>query len=393
MAVDNVLKSWRARSLGKSLVINALALSRIWYVASLIHMPPWVLRELSSLVFSFFWSGKRDLVSRPVVIQPSVLGGFSVVDVKFKVWSLLGQWVKRFASSPSGWVTFMSFWFKTRLVASPLEVFSDPSSFALSLLPPFYKSLLIAWQELDGSFSVSRRSLVFGSLCPHFCSSVSCMTTKSCYHYLLSEHVVRPHCVFKFASTFGPLYWPCTWRSLFFFDQDRQVIDLNWKIAHGVLYTAQRIVSFKLPISLSCFCGAPVESLEHLFFSCPLAQSVLCWLQSLMFSFSSMCPVILCRHVLFGFSPDELRATPRVFVYLLNVCKFVIWQSRNDFRFRDVPPSATSAVIKVKACVKFNLPLFFKRFRSPRHQRYFHRQWGACGVVASVAAGQLTLCL
>ena len=83
-AVDNVLKSWRARSLtfrGKSLVINALALSRIWYVASLIHMPPWVLRELSTLVFSFFWSGKRDLVSRSVVIQPSLLGGFYVVDV------------------------------------------------------------------------------------------------------------------------------------------------------------------------------------------------------------------------------------------------------------------------------------------------------------------------
>ena len=56
-AVDNVLKSWRARFRsfwGKSLVINALALSRIWYVASLIHMPPWVLRELSTLVFSFF---------------------------------------------------------------------------------------------------------------------------------------------------------------------------------------------------------------------------------------------------------------------------------------------------------------------------------------------------
>ena len=56
-AVDNVLKSWPARSLsfkGKSFVINALALSRIWYVASLIHMPPWVLRELSIPVFSFF---------------------------------------------------------------------------------------------------------------------------------------------------------------------------------------------------------------------------------------------------------------------------------------------------------------------------------------------------
>ena len=395
-AVDNVLKSWRARSLsfrGKSLVINALALSRIWYVASLIHMPPWVLRELSILVFSFFWSGKRELVSRSVVIQPSLLGGFSVVDVKFKVWSLLGQWVKRFASSPSGWVPFMSFWFKSCFDASPLEVFSDPVSYAPSLLPPFYKSLLIAWQELGGSFSLSRNSLIFGSLCPHFCSSVACMTTKSSYMYLLSENVVQPHCVMKFASTFGRLYWPTTWRSLSFFDLDRQVIDLNWKIAHGVLYTAQRLVSFGLPVPLSCFCGSPVESLEHLFFSCPLAQSVLCWLQSLMFSFSPMCPVILSRHVLFGFSPDELRDTPRIFVYMLNVCKFVIWQSRNDYRFRDLSPGATSAVFKVRARVKFNLPLFFKRFRSPRRQRYFHRQWGANGVVASVAAGRLTLCL
>ena len=93
-AVDNVLKSWRARSLsfrGKSLVINALALLQIWYVASLVHVPPWVLRELLALVYCFCWSGKRELVSRSVVIQPLLLGGFSVVDIKFKVWSLLGQ--------------------------------------------------------------------------------------------------------------------------------------------------------------------------------------------------------------------------------------------------------------------------------------------------------------
>ena len=57
-AVENVLSSWRQRSLsycGKALVINALALSRIWYVASVIHMPQWVLRELNKLVFNFFW--------------------------------------------------------------------------------------------------------------------------------------------------------------------------------------------------------------------------------------------------------------------------------------------------------------------------------------------------
>ena len=64
--------------------------------------------------------------------------------------------------------------------------------------------------------------------------------------------------------------------------------------------------------------------------------------------FPPMCPVIQCCQVLFGFNLDELRATPRVFVYLLNVCKFVIWHSWNDFRFHGVSPGATSAVIKVR---------------------------------------------
>ena len=219
------------------------------------------------------------------------------------------------------------------------------------------------------------------------------MTTKSSYMYVLSENVVQPHCVMKFASTFGRLHWPTTWCSLSFFDLHCEVIDLNWKIALGVLYTAQHLVSFELPVPLSCFCGFPVESLEHLFFPCPLAQSVLCWLQSLMFSFSPICPVILCCHVLFGFSPDELQDTPCIFAYILNLCKFVIWQSRNDYRFCALSPGATSAVIKVRVHVKFNLPWFFKPFRSSRRQCYFHRHRGANGVLSSVAAGQLTLCL
>ena len=90
-AVENVLNSWRQRSLslrGKTLVINALALSRVWYVASLIHVPSWVISEINSLVFKFFWSGKRDLVARSVVTQPYSEGGFSVVDFQCKVWAL-----------------------------------------------------------------------------------------------------------------------------------------------------------------------------------------------------------------------------------------------------------------------------------------------------------------
>ena len=46
VAVKNVLNSWRQRNLsfrGKALIVNALALARIWYVAGLLHLPAWTL--------------------------------------------------------------------------------------------------------------------------------------------------------------------------------------------------------------------------------------------------------------------------------------------------------------------------------------------------------------
>ena len=61
---------------------------------------------------------------------------------------------------------------------------------------------------------------------------------------------------------------------------------------------------------------------------------------------------------------------------------FVFWGARNDFRFRGVRPSAVDVMERVKSRVRFNLPLFFRRFRSDRRRRFFGRQWGARGVVA-----------
>ena len=78
-----------------------------------------------------------------------------------------------------------------------------------------------------------------------------------------------------------------------------------------------------------------------------------------MFLASPLCPSILVRRALFGFSADELSVVPRVFVYMLNVCKFCIWGARNDFCFRGVRPSAVDVMERVKSRVRFNLPLFF----------------------------------
>ena len=107
---------------GRALVISALGLSRIWYLASVIPVPDWVVRELNSLVFKFFWKGKVDLVARTVVVQPCCAGGFGVVSIQLKVYALLVQWVRRFVVSSSGWALFFRLHCRACFGQSPWDV-------------------------------------------------------------------------------------------------------------------------------------------------------------------------------------------------------------------------------------------------------------------------------
>ena len=70
--------------------------------------------------------------------------------------------------------------------------------------------------------------------------------------------------------------------------------------------------------------------------------------------------------MLFGFSPSELRAVPRVFIDLLCLLKYFVWRARNDFHFRDVRPCALPIVENTKVRAEFHLVLFIKRFKSSR---------------------------
>ena len=215
------------------------------------------------------------------------LVGFSVASTELKVQSLLVQWIKRFAFSLSGWVDLMSFWFLSHFNASPIEVFSHPFDFDPAVLPPFYAAIFEAWNAVHGSGSVS--GLVIASASPLPVDSISC---KACYQMLLSFNPCVPHCVSKFRLLYQ-IDWRSTWHSLFLLPLDRQVIDLNWKVAHGVLYTADRLVSFGYAIPNACFCGFPLfETLQHLFFHCPLVQSGISFIQSLLFGASPAAPTM-----------------------------------------------------------------------------------------------------
>ena len=164
----------------------------------------------------------------------------------------------------------------------------------------------------------------------------------------------------QFRPVYGDLDWDSTWKTFF---------SCLWtgnsltSVGHGVLYTAHRLVSFGLNVPLDCPCGHSEETLEHLFFYCPLAQSGLDWIQSLLVRSSPLALAITVRHVLFGFitCSDEFFCVPRVFCYLLSLLEFFVWCQGNDYRSRSKPPSAAGLIASIKGRLSFYFPLLFKR--------------------------------
>ena len=123
-AVAKCVLAWSSRHLlygGRALICNALALARVWYMATMLPIPGWSLGKLNRITFPFFWKGKKDLVARAVVIQSRSCGGFGIVATHLKSQAVLIQWIKRFWATSYGWRLFLVYWTQSVIRASPRE--------------------------------------------------------------------------------------------------------------------------------------------------------------------------------------------------------------------------------------------------------------------------------
>ena len=88
------LESWKFRILslkGKSMIINILALSGLWYTGSVVPLPAWAENRINRIIFAFLWSGKNEQIKREVCYLPYELGDIKMVNVALKCKALLAK--------------------------------------------------------------------------------------------------------------------------------------------------------------------------------------------------------------------------------------------------------------------------------------------------------------
>ena len=85
--LDSCLSLWKSRSLsfvGKVLILNVLALSKLLYLSRVLIPPRWVVDRYNSLIWPFLWGAKLEPVARKSIVCSPDQGGLGLIDFRCK---------------------------------------------------------------------------------------------------------------------------------------------------------------------------------------------------------------------------------------------------------------------------------------------------------------------
>ena len=152
--ITNTITAWSNRDLsfkGKTLVINGLLTSVLWYHATALPIPAWAVRDIEQSIYSFFWSNKMPLVKRDTLALPRDEGGFNVHRIGPKITALRLSTLRRYLDpEQASWKHFVTHYLRVagqQLGPLTLSTHFKPQHIDQSV-PTIHRELLLAWAKL-----------------------------------------------------------------------------------------------------------------------------------------------------------------------------------------------------------------------------------------------------
>ncbi|KAK6165442.1 hypothetical protein SNE40_022369 [Patella caerulea] len=152
--IGRILNLWRQRGLqlrGKVLIVNIMCLSTLWYLLRVVEIPQWALDRIEKSIRSFIWNGKPPLIKGRSILGSTDIGGLNLNSVILKQKAFRLHWLSKYLSCPNNfiWKYFMSYFLKLykNYLCSFELLFINYSKPALKVLPSFYRSMLISWND------------------------------------------------------------------------------------------------------------------------------------------------------------------------------------------------------------------------------------------------------
>ena len=236
---------------GKSYVLNLLASSKLWYIGSFTLMPKHYLTQFQRAIFRFFWMSKSEHLNRNTMYLPYKNGGQNIVNIQRKLQAFTLKHMQALVKgSKAKWTYFAIYWVGLYL-RHHNPAFASLRIPHSEFIPPFYRGCLATFN----TFVSKEKKYTIGTLSvKQFYSCISSFVVH--FPPVVSKH---PHINYAYI-----------WQEL----QNKQIDpftrDVSWKIAHEIIPVQQVLYHRKITRYLICHLCPGLESIEHLFHTCPL---------------------------------------------------------------------------------------------------------------------------
>lgn len=342
---------------GRSIILNAVLCSSIWYVGSLILMPDNVRRKLNKLVFTFLWKGQPEAIKRETLLNDFPNGGLNIVDIQSKLESLLvKQVLQLIKGNKAKWKYLAVYW-----IGLHLREFV-----------PSFASLLIPHSERIPVYYTRALQLfrTFVQRVPNL-MACHCVTTKFIYNNMLESRlkpprVLRIHPTIDFSET-----WK--WVQCSFVDPKYR--DLAWRVAHQILPTQSYLFKFNITRNSKCYlCKRNTETLTHLFYDCSIINGLWSFVASVLLELTGCQIHISVKAILFNiFKPHAFAHFNELLMLMINLLKFCIWTKRNQAKheFKKVSPTCIKAFFI--RTLSLRIKADFERYDASTFSRYWCR--------------------
>ena len=83
--IKNCIQVWKSRDLtykGKVLVIKTLLLSQVGFIADVVNIPNYIVKQIDTLLWSFLWDSKQPLINRKTMFLNTYMGGVNMSSLQ-----------------------------------------------------------------------------------------------------------------------------------------------------------------------------------------------------------------------------------------------------------------------------------------------------------------------
>ena len=316
---------------GKTMVLNTVVLSKVWYTAGVLPLPEPKFKEIERLMFAFLWNGRQiDPIQRRTIYQPKEKGGLGLKNPKLQQQALQLKFLKDILNEENrkSWLQLPRYWIGFRLsTLNPqwlfLNTYPRVNPICTRSCTPYYKHLLETFKDLDLSKL----------------PEIKLWTTRTFYSQLLEkdEHPTHSFTTFWETHRVNPARM---WKHIYTSHALGPHQDVHFRFLHRVLpsnaFMKKRFHSRGYQnINTNCAsCPNKIETNEHIFFRCVAAKPILQYIYPSIQLLLRNKPFKIFKLILNDFPTQIPDKAPKIVITIIQIAMHVIWNNRNKFKFQ-----------------------------------------------------------